>query len=147
VDASEVVHIEDVPVEEVWAKLKSDAKSVLVDVRTRAEWTFVGVPDLAPIGKQVLPIEWQSFPDNRVDPAFVERLREGLKIRGVDRSSELFFICRSGGRSQMAARAATAAGYSRCRNVAEGFEGPLDSNRQRGQVAGWKAKGLPWVQG
>jgi rhodanese-related sulfurtransferase len=147
VDASEVVHIEDVPVEEVWAKLKSDAKSVLVDVRTRAEWTFVGVPDLAPIGKQVLPIEWQSFPDNRVDPAFVERLREGLKIRGVDRSSELFFICRSGGRSQMAARAASAAGYSRCRNVAEGFEGPLDSNRQRGQVAGWKAKGLPWVQG
>jgi rhodanese-related sulfurtransferase len=147
VDASEVVHIEDVPVEEVWAKLKSDAKSVLVDVRTRAEWTFVGVPDLAPIGKQVLPIEWQSFPDNRVDPAFVERLKEGLKIRGVDRSSELFFICRSGGRSQMAARAATAAGYSRCRNVAEGFEGPLDSNRQRGQVAGWKAKGLPWVQG
>jgi rhodanese-related sulfurtransferase len=147
VDASEVVHIEDVPVEEVWAKLKSDAKSVLVDVRTRAEWTFVGVPDLAPIGKQVLPIEWQSFPDNRVDPAFVERLREGLKIRGVDRSSELFFICRSGGRSQMAARAATAAGYSRCRNVAEGFEGPLDSNRQRGRVAGWKAKGLPWVQG
>jgi rhodanese-related sulfurtransferase len=147
VDASEVVHIEDVPVEEVWAKLKSDANSVLVDVRTRAEWTFVGVPDLAPIGKQVLPIEWQSFPDNRVDPAFVERLREGLKIRGVDRSSELFFICRSGGRSQMAARAASAAGYSRCRNVAEGFEGPLDSNRQRGQVAGWKAKGLPWVQG
>jgi rhodanese-related sulfurtransferase len=146
VGASAVVPIEDVPVEEVWAKLKSDAKSVLVDVRTRAEWTFVGVPDLAPIGKQVLPIEWQSFPDNRIDPGFVDRLREGLELRGVGDDSELFFICRSGGRSQMAARAATAAGYSRCHNVAEGFEGPLDSNRHRGQVAGWKARGLPWVQ-
>jgi rhodanese-related sulfurtransferase len=147
VGASEVVHVEDVPVEEVWAKLKSDAKSVLVDVRTRAEWTFVGVPDLTPIGKQSLAIEWQSFPDNRVDPAFVERLSEALETRGVDRDSELFFICRSGGRSQMAARAATAAGYLRCRNVAEGFEGPLDSDRQRGRLAGWKASGLPWVQG
>ncbi len=42
----EVVHIEDVPVEEVWAHLEKDPGSVLIDVRTRAEWTFVGLPDL-----------------------------------------------------------------------------------------------------
>ncbi|MGI9402905.1 MAG: rhodanese-like domain-containing protein, partial [Hyphomicrobium sp.] len=29
----------------------------------------------------------------------------------------------------------------------DGFEGPLDASRHRGQVAGWKAAGLPWVQG
>ena len=42
----EVVHIEDVPVEEVWARLEKDSGSVLIDVRTRAEWAFVGLPDL-----------------------------------------------------------------------------------------------------
>jgi rhodanese-related sulfurtransferase len=47
----------------------------------------------------------------------------------------------------MAAEALAANGFRRCRNVAEGFEGPLDPGRHRGQLAGWKAAGLPWVQG
>ena len=63
------------------------------------------------------------------------------------KDAELFFICRSGVRSRMAAEAMANAGYGRCRNVADGFEGPLDANRHRGQVAGWKSAGLPWVQG
>jgi hypothetical protein len=47
----------------------------------------------------------------------------------------------------MAARAMAARGYLRCRNIAGGFEGPLDPDRHRGQLGGWKAKGLPWTQG
>ena len=39
------------------------------------------------------------------------------------------------------------AGFGRCRNVADGFEGPLDPNRHRGQLGGWKSKGLPWALG
>jgi len=139
--------VEDVPVEQVWAHLKSDEKSVLIDVRTRAEWAFVGLPDLEGIGKRVVTVEWQTFPDSRVDPAFAGRLSEILDASGVGKNDELFFICRSGGRSRMAAQAMTAAGYARCRNVAEGFEGPLDANRHRGRHSGWKAAGLPWVQG
>ncbi len=145
--STEVVRVEDVPVEEVWARLKSDASSVLIDVRTRAEWAFVGLPDLAEIGKRVLTVEWQTFPENRVDPNFTARLIELLDAAGVDRNAELFFICRSGGRSRLAAQAMRNAGYERSRNVAEGFEGPLDASRHRGRVAGWKAAGLPWVQG
>lgn len=144
---AEVVHVEDVPVVEAWARLKSDPGAVLIDVRTRAEWAFVGLPDLAEIGKRVVTVEWQTFPDNRVDPGFTGRLAELLDTAGVDKDAELFFICRSGGRSRMAAEAMHAAGYARCRNVAEGFEGPLDASRHRGRVAGWKAAGLPWVQG
>jgi rhodanese-related sulfurtransferase len=94
-----------------------------------------------------MTFEWQSFPDNRVDPAFVEELASALDAAGVKKDSELFFICRSGARSRMAAEAMAAAGYSRCRNVADGFEGPLDADRHRGRVAGWKAAGLSWVQG
>lgn len=141
------VQVESVSVEEAWARLKSDAASTLIDVRTGAEWAFVGLPDLASIGKRPLLIEWQDFPGNQVNKAFVDRVAEALAATGANKDSELFFICRSGGRSLSAARAMTAAGYSRCRNVADGFEGPLDPNRHRGRLGGWKAKGLPWVQG
>ena len=54
---------------------------------------------------------------------------------------------RSGGRSRMAAEAMAAAGYRRCLNVAEGFEGPIDADRHRSQIAGWKFARLAWVQG
>jgi hypothetical protein len=47
----------------------------------------------------------------------------------------------------MAARAIAAQGYAHCHNVADGFEGPLDQHRRRGMAAGWKAAGLPWLQG
>jgi rhodanese-related sulfurtransferase len=143
----EVVHIEDVPVEEVWARLESEVESVLIDVRTRAEWAFVGLPDLSEVGKRVLTVEWQTSPEHRIDAAFPERLEEVLAAAGANRETELFFICRSGGRSRMAAEAMANAGYRRCRNVADGFEGPLDADRHRGRVAGWKAAGLAWVQG
>ena len=142
----EGVSVDNVPVQDAWARL-GETDSVLIDVRTRAEWAFVGLPDLAQAGKRVLTVEWQSFPDNRVDPSFVDRLSQMLDGAGATKDTELFFICRSGGRSRMAAEAMTAAGFARCRNVAEGFEGPLDEDRHRGKVAGWKAAGLPWVQG
>ena len=140
-------HVPDLDVGEVWRRLGGDQGAQLIDVRTRAEWSFVGLPDISKLGRRPLLLEWQGFPDNRVDPAFVVRLSQELDAAGVARDAELFFICRSGGRSLLAARAMQAAGFSRCRNVADGFEGPLDGNRHRGAVAGWKAAGLPWVQG
>ena len=145
--SAQVIHIVDVQVQDVWTRLKEDAGSVLVDVRTRAEWAYVGLPVLSSIGKQPVLIEWQTFPDSRVDPGFAERLTKTLDEAGVDRQSELFFICRSGARSKAAAQATTAAGFAACRNVADGFEGPLDADRHRGRTAGWKAAGLPWAQG
>jgi len=141
------VHIESVSVEEAWTRLKGDAGSVLIDVRTIAEWAYVGLPDLSAIGKRPVLVEWQGFPDDRPNTAFVERVAEALAPIGADRDNELLFICRSGQRSLKAARAMAAAGYVRCRNVADGFEGPLDPDRHRGQLGGWKAKGLPWAQG
>ena len=145
--SSEAVHIEDVPVEEAWARLEKDPASVLLEVRTHAEWTFVGLPDLGKIGKRVLTVEWQTSPDSKIDAGFSERLTAVLDAAGATKDSELLFICRSGARSRMAAEAMAGAGYRQCRNVADGFEGPLDASRHRGQVAGWKAAGLSWVQG
>ena len=139
--------IVDVPVTKVWEQLNSDARSVLIDVRTRAEWNYVGIPDLSGVGKKPILMEWQSFPDGTVDTAFAERLAAVLEAEHVGKDAELFFICRSGVRSKAAAQAMTKAGYMRCRNVADGFEGPLDPARQRSRLAGWKAAGLAWAQG
>ena len=112
------VHIQAVSVEDAWARLKGDAGSVLIDVRTIAEWAYVGLPDLSQIGKRPVLVEWQGFPDDRLNTSFVERITEALGPLGANRDTELFFICRSGARSLKAAQAMAAAGYLRCRNVA-----------------------------
>lgn len=144
--AGGVSEIADVPVKETWGRLSRDPNAVLVDVRTKAEWSFVGVPDVASLGKQVVLLEWQTFPGGQVDPQFADRLAAALSEAGVAKDHEIFFICRSGGRSKSAATAMAARGYTHCRNVADGFEGPLDPQRHRGSSGGWKAAGLPWLQ-
>ena len=136
----------DVGVRETWKALAADSSSVLIDVRTVAEWNFVGLPDLESIGKRVLLIEWQRFPDMAVNTAFAEELTDALADLGVGTDAPLYFICRSGARSRSAAVAATAGGFARAYNVAGGFEGALGPDRHRGCVDGWKASGLPWIQ-
>lgn len=132
----------DVTPEQAWTALRDEPGAVLVDVRTRAEWSYVGLPDLGSIGKEVVLVEWQSFPDGRVNDAFVDE----LAAAGIGKEQSVYFLCRSGVRSVSAAEAATAAGWTESRNVLEGFEGPHDAQRHRA-VSGWKVAGLPWVQG
>jgi len=140
------IAIDDVTVVDVWARLKNDPTAALVDVRTKAEWGYVGLPDLAPLGRQPLLVEWQTYPSGQIDPQFTEKLAGQLKSAGVGKDHEIFFLCRSGARSKAAAAAMAALGFKRCRNVAEGFEGPLDALKHRGATLGWKAAGLPWAQ-
>jgi rhodanese-related sulfurtransferase len=127
---------------DTYVALQTDADSVLVDVRTAAEWSYVGQPDLTPIGKRAVFLEWQRFPDGMLNASFVDQLREA----GVSEGVSIYFLCRSGLRSAAAAEAATAAGLGPAYNVSDGFEGPLDDDGHR-TVMGWKAAGLPWRQG
>ncbi|RXF73156.1 rhodanese-like domain-containing protein [Hansschlegelia zhihuaiae] len=136
----------DVTPADAWATLQANPSAALVDVRTVAEWSFVGVPDLGGLAKRALFQEWQSYPSMQVDPAFADRVAEALGAAGAGADAPVFFLCRSGARSQAAAAALTARGYTQCFNIAGGFEGPLDSARHRGRSAGWKAEGLPWMQ-
>jgi len=126
--------------------LATDVNSALVDVRTNAEWAYVGVPDLTSIGKTALFLEWQSFPAMTVDLGFSARLSAMLRDAGVGLEGPLLFLCRSGARSRHAAIAMTNAGRARCFNISDGFEGPLDPWRHRNVVGGWKAANLPWSQ-
>ena len=115
---------------ELW-NLAPGAK--LVDVRTRAEWDWVGrIPG-------AIEIEWQSYPGGQPNHDFLAQLR-----RQVDPESLVMFICRSGARSHNAACLASEAGYAECYNVLEGFEGDKDAEGHRGSTGGWRHAGLPW---
>jgi len=135
----------DLGPKETWEQLDKDPHAQLIDVRTEAEWNFVGVPDLSALHRQTLLCEWQRFP-SAANPHFAAEVAEALKDTGYHRGSALYFLCRSGGRSRAAAIAITELGYGPCFNVADGFEGALDQARHRGSAAGWKALGLPWIQ-
>lgn len=131
----------DVTPQRAWELLSTDERVLLVDCRTEAEWDWVGVPDISSLGKHVVTVEWNTWPDGTVNEHFVDHLKEA----GVPIDATVLFICRSGIRSRSAAAAAVAAGWVDSHNVTEGFEGVLDEHGHRGN-GGWRAAGLPWVQ-
>ncbi|WP_102960298.1 rhodanese-like domain-containing protein [Mangrovicella endophytica] len=136
----------DVTAAACWTALAEKPDAFLIDVRSRAEWTFVGVPVLDAVGKETLLTEWQTYPTMAVDPDFTAKVDAAVKAAGGSADSELYFLCRSGARSMSSAAAMTAAGYQHCFNVLGGFEGPPNEEGHRGERAGWKADGLPWAQ-
>ena len=136
----------DVSAKAAWDGLEQSREATLIDVRTKAEWAYVGTPVLTSLGKSPLLLEWDEFPSGVLVPDFAGRLVGELDKRGVPMDAPLYFICRSGNRSRQAAMLATEVGYSRAFNVEYGFEGRLGSDRHRGTAGSWKAEGLPWVQ-
>ena len=128
---------------EAWQKLATLPRAVLVDVRTQAEWSYVGLPDLGSLAKPVHRLSWQVFPEMQVNPGFVE----SVQAAGIAPDQPILLLCRSGVRSVAAAKALTEQGFTQCYNIRDGFEGPGDGEKHRGRVSGWKVEGLPWVQG
>ena len=121
---------------------------MLIDVRTRAEWGYVGVPDLQDLDRKVILSEWRAYPAMQVNADFVTEVLEQL---GDTVPNNLYFLCRSGVRSLDAAHAMAQVFNDQgkvvnCFNVTYGFEGDMDENRRRGKVNGWKVENLPWQQ-
>jgi rhodanese-related sulfurtransferase len=133
----------DISPQATWAALEADPSAVLIDVRTKAEWNYVGLPDLSQLGRKVLLIEWQTWPDGSRNLDFVEQ----VTAAGVGPANPTYLLCRSGARSRSAAQLLTLHGWTSAFNIADGFEGPHDLTQHRGTVAGWKHDGLPWTQG
>jgi rhodanese-related sulfurtransferase len=116
---------------EVW---RNAPGAKLVDVRTRAEWDYVGrIPG-------AVEVEIVTYPGGRPNPGFMAELESK-----VEKSAPVLFICRSGGRSHNAAMLAAQAGYT-AYNVLEGFEGDRDAGGHRNTTGGWRVAGLPWTQ-
>jgi rhodanese-related sulfurtransferase len=121
-----------------WEVLRADKSAVLLDVRTPAEFEYVGRP------LHAVNVPWQA-----ASPGFVDNVRNILRRRAGDMPPEdrtVLAICRSGKRSLAAATALADQGFKHVYNVAEGFEGELDAERHRGNINGWRFHKLPWVQ-
>jgi len=114
---------------EAWAYLAANPNAQLVDVRTKAEWHFVGITNLDALDRQPLLIEWVGI-DGTPNADFTQQL--GAAVSGV--------------RSLAAGNAAASAGYQTVINISDGFEGDLDADQQRGHLNGWRCAGLAWRQ-
>lgn len=123
---------------EAWAILKAREDAVLVDVRTDAEWDFVGVPL---VGRYV-QASWQDYPDMRRNPDFLAEIRAA----GLKAEQPLLLLCKAGTRSLDAARFLLRNGFVNVYNISDGFEGERNALGQRRCVDGWIAAGLPWMQ-
>lgn len=141
IDSDNIVSITS-PV--AWQILSLDKVNAhLIDVRTNPEWVFTGIPNLQPIGQELIDISWRLFPTMEVNSDFPSQLQN----RVPNRDDILLFICRSGGRSKESARFSTELfEYKHVVNVIDGFEGDPDINGQRNNIAGWKFHKLPWLQ-
>ena len=131
----------DVSLNKAWDMLVAERNAVLVDVRTPEEWNSVGLPDLSTLDKDALCLSWRVYPQMSMNENFMAELVREVK----DKNAALLFLCRSGGRSREAAIEATSHGYTRCYNVAAGFEGKFDQHSGSNTVNGWKVT-LPWRQ-
>ncbi|MGF1649243.1 MAG: rhodanese-like domain-containing protein [Hyphomicrobiaceae bacterium] len=137
---------------EAYNALQADPKILFIDVRTRAEFSFVGHPmqitrniphreladsyDLDPKRKQY------KVEPNVDYPLALERL---LAEHGRSKTDPIFVICRSGDRSRMAADFMADLGYTQVYNVIDGVEGDKDKATGHRTVNGWKNSGLPWT--
>lgn len=130
---------------QAWEILTTDPQAVLLDVRSRFEYEYVGHPEPS------INVPWSEVPDWKVDPDFAHKVRQRLAAMTGNRiepeAMTVLTLCRSGKRSMAAAQRLAEHGFTNLINVAEGFEGDLDANGQRGRLGGWRYHGLPWRQG
>ena len=132
----------DLEPRDCWELLKSDKNAHLIDCRTKAEWQFVGVPNLSSINKNLILVEWQIFPSMSLN----ENFYEDVSSANLQTDSKLIILCRSGGRSKSAAEYLSSKGFKYCYNCIHGFEGIHDQDDHRGNLSGWKYDKLPWKQ-
>ncbi len=128
--------IENLNPKQSWALLQENPASIMIDVRTFGEHSFVGHPPDA------IHIAWKELPNMALNEQFVAQVEEKIS----DKNTPILLLCRTGQRSLAAAKALEEAGFQHLINIFEGFEGALDDAKQRGNIDGWKFHNLPWAQ-
>lgn len=170
---------DDIYPEEAYAMLDPkvndhDVSNVyILDVRTPAEWYWVGHPGKdkcdngAFLEEKVINIPWKVWTFDPSTQKYVMKLNRFFEeevVRQFSRDDTIIIMCRSGGRSVDAAleledtdsvRAAKRLeelGYYNIFNMLEGFEGGGNKTDQdpancqhRTLDQGWKNKGLPYI--
>lgn len=122
-------------------RLQNNPQALFVDVRSKAEFQYVGYPENS------ILIPWIDDPDWEPNPeAFSDAVMQELDGRENLSDIEIILICRSGFRSNEALKCLENKGFTQVSHVASGFEGDLDENDHRGNLNGWRHDGMPWSQ-
>ncbi len=153
---------------EAYDMLNTVPDTFLIDVRTRAEYQFVGHPYQAYLFPYMFMTkdfiktdERYEYQHNQKNKSFVDDISKIFK-----KTDNLLIICRDGSKSALAAKELISAGFKNIFDVTDGFEGPEfpkfeDDNRDKfyRQLAkrnkiygfqhrrhyGWQWWGLPWT--
>ena len=130
-------------------------KVLFIDVRTRGELQFIGMPTLVdahvPFLVEASPPQWDEASSTfklAPNPTFVDDVGRRLARKGLGRGDPVIVICQGGVRAARAANALTQAGYTTVYTIVDGFEGdPVADGPHKGErlVNGWRNAGLPWT--
>lgn len=136
---------------EAYAFIQAHELEVLfVDVRTRSEVTFIGIPTLVDTN---VPYKeegnWKNWDEMGktfalvVNNHFITAIDQRLQEKSLTRQSPIILMCRSGIRSAEAVNVLSKAGYTHVYSIIDGFEGDSNAQGQR-VINGWKNSNLPW---
>ena len=118
--------VQNISSEDCFKKLNEDQNSYLIDVRSLTEWNIDGNPDEESFEGILFKLAIRNE-EGTENLNFIEEFNS-LEI---PKDSNIYFICKSGGRSNLAANMVANEGYKSLFNVEDGF------------TLGWKPKGLP----
>ena len=108
---------------ETWEALQASDDAVLVDVRTRPEWAYIGTVNLDALNRKPILIEWLRYPDMAVNSTFATDLLDHLNGKIP---SKIFFLCRSGVRSLAAAQNVAEVAWHKAQRAEFNSDGTLD---------------------
>jgi rhodanese-related sulfurtransferase len=136
-------------------KQANPSKVLFIDIRTRAEAMYLGMPTLVDYLVPVLDFselwEWSAEQGEYLqqgNPHFVQDIEKRLAAKGLGKDDAVILICRSGIRSNGASGLLAQFGFKKAYTVIDGYEGDkAASGPEKGQrtVNGWKNAKLPWT--
>jgi len=116
--------IKNIKSSEIKIFIKNNPETVLLDVRTDAEWQTIGKPETKSLGIKTFFITITQ------DKDFIENIK-----KQINKQNQVLVMCAAGGRSIIAANLLQDEGYA-AHNISDGFSG-------NGQDPGWQNSGLP----
>jgi rhodanese-related sulfurtransferase len=139
-----------VTAKEAYDMWRADPEGVkILDIRTLAEYIFVGHPPMA----YSIPAFFQThrWDDKRnmfamqPNPDFVAQVK-----KWAEADDTILVTCRSGERGAMAVDLLAEAGFTRVYNITDGMEGGVVKDPEsvfngRRMKNGWQNSGLPWT--
>jgi len=134
------MNVKSITSAEAYQKLVCNENCLLIDVRTPEEWRAKGIPQ---INNKVEFISWPPRNDQSSLQIFISSLKQiierknAIAVSSKKEQIELFFICKAGIRSAVAAEIIANKAMLKCYNIIDGFEGSTSGE-------GWKNNNLPW---